>query len=192
MSWDLETTLSRSADSSAFKALYERHHRHVYAYCRRRVSSDVVDDAVADVFLTVWRRMAEVPTEPDVRPWLYQVARLTLANYWRSATRRRNLGVKLETIGVSFGTSVSEQIVVREEVREALALLDGLRPSDREIIRLAVWEDLSHSEMAVVLGVTENNVRQRLFRAKKRLGREYEKRQQKTSATPVAQKGGER
>ena len=187
----LEGPVSRSASSSAFVELYERHQRHVYAYCRRRVSPDVVDDAVADVFLAVWRRIAEVPGEPQVRPWLYRVAYLTLTNHWRSAARRRNLSARLEAFGVSSGVSVPDQIVVREEVREALALLANLRPSDREIIRLAVWEELSHAEMALVLGVSENTVRQRLFRAKKRLGDEYEKHQD-TSVTPAAEKGGER
>ena len=187
----LEEPMSRPGSDSAFDALYERHQRHVYAYCRRRVSADVVDDAVADVFLAVWRRMAEVPDEPHVRPWLYRVAYLTLRNHWRSAARRRSLSARLQAVGVPSGVSVPDQIVVREEVREALNLVANLRPSDREIIRLAVWEELSHSEMALVLGISENTVRQRLFRAKKRLGHEYEKRQT-TSVTPAAEKGGER
>jgi DNA-directed RNA polymerase specialized sigma24 family protein len=40
--------------------------RPVREYCSRRVSADAVDDAVADTFLTVWRRIDYVPTDAEV------------------------------------------------------------------------------------------------------------------------------
>ena len=180
------------SEATVFASLYEKHRRHVYAYCRRRVSADVVDDVVADVFLTVWRRIDDVPFGEGTLPWLFRVAFGVTSNHWRGSSRRRNLEKKLESIGLSSGISVPDQIVVREEVREALLILGRLKKADQEIIKLSVWEELSNRDVATVLGIEENAVRQRLHRAKKRLAREYEKQQLKTSATPAAQKGGER
>lgn len=94
-------------------------------------------------------------------------------------------------IGLPSGVSVPDQIIVREEVREALEILGRLNRNDQEVIKLSAWEDLSHSEISVVLGIDENTVRQRLFRAKRRLTREYEK-QRELSAASAAQKGRER
>lgn len=37
-------------------------------------------DAVAETFLVAWRRLPEVPSGEEARPWLYGVARRTLAN----------------------------------------------------------------------------------------------------------------
>jgi len=182
-------------EAALFASLYEEHQRHVYAYCRRRVTADIVDDVVADVYLAVWRRISDAPTADGIRPWLYRIAYLVTSNHWRGASRRRKLESKLESIGVSSGVSIPDQIIVREEVREALQILERLNSNDREIIKLSVWEELSNPEISAVLQIDENTVRQRLFRAKKRLTREYEQRLEQRlekSAAPAAQKGGER
>ncbi len=180
------------SQETRFKSLYQEYQKHVYAYCRRRVSADVVDDVVADVFLSVWRRIGDVPEGDDALPWLYRVAFGVSSNHWRGSSRRRRLEAKLESIGVPSGLSIPDQIIVREEVRDAVQLLHRLGNADQEIIKLSVWEELSHRDISIVLGIEENAVRQRLHRAKKRLTREYEKAQRRTSATPAAQKGGER
>ena len=60
-----------------------------------------------------------------------------------------------------------------------------------EIIKLSIWEHLSNGEIATVLGIEPNAVRQRLHRAKKRLAQEFEKHQKQITASPAAQEGGE-
>ena len=40
-----------------FAEVYESHFRSVHDYCRRRVSSDRVEDLVAETFLTAWRKI---------------------------------------------------------------------------------------------------------------------------------------
>ena len=57
-----------------FAALYDRHYRSVRAFCRRRLATDLVDDAVAETFLTAWRRLDEVPEGDAAHMWLYGVA----------------------------------------------------------------------------------------------------------------------
>ena len=54
-----------------FERLYDRHHAHVTAYCRRRVSADRVEDLVAETFLVAWRRIDDVPDGEAGLPWLY-------------------------------------------------------------------------------------------------------------------------
>ena len=172
--------------------LYQKHQRHIYAYCRRRVAPDTVDDVVADVYLTLWRRIDDAPQDDDeARLWLYRIASLITTNHWRGTSRRRNLKAKLESIGISPGVSIPEQIVMREEVREALTLLDQLSASDRELIKLSIWEHLSNGEIATILGIEPNAVRQRLHRAKTRLAEKFERHQRQIAGSPAAQEGGE-
>lgn len=180
------------SEANLFVALYEEYQRHVYAYCRRRVPVDVVDDVVADVFLSAWRRIGESPRGEDILAWLYRIAFGAISNHRRGSSRRKRLESKLESLGVTSGISIPDQIVVREEVREAVKLLDQLSDSDREVLKLFLWEELPHREIGTVLGIDENAARQRLHRAKKRLVSAYEKRQPKVSPAPAAQKGGER
>jgi RNA polymerase sigma-70 factor (ECF subfamily) len=63
-----------SHDEARFGELYRRYYRPVRDYCRRRVAADAVDDVVAEVFLRVWRRLADVPAGRDALVWLYGVA----------------------------------------------------------------------------------------------------------------------
>ena len=53
-----------------------------------------------------------------------------------------------------------------------LEALRKLRPADQEVLRLAVWEELPHREIAELLGCTAHAVDQRVHRAAKRLGRQ--------------------
>lgn len=47
---------------------------------------------------------------------------------------------------------------------------------DAEIVRLAVWEELSHAEIAQIVGVDAALVRSRLYRGKQRLERSLQSR----------------
>lgn len=176
--------------AEAFTALYGEYEPMIYAYCRRRFAADVAEDVLADVFLTAWRKIDTAPSGQDALRWLYRIAYLTASNHRRGFTRRGRLTRKLEERGVEFQPPVAEQVVVRDEVREALTLLDRLRTSDKEIIRLSVWEDLSIDEISEVLSISPDAAAQRLHRAKKRLVRDYE-RKTRNRLTPVAQQGGE-
>lgn len=69
-----------------FERIYAEHHDAVRAYVRRRVAEDAVDDVVSETFLVCWRKLDGVPEE--ALPWLYAVARKTLANHRRKLARQ--------------------------------------------------------------------------------------------------------
>lgn len=133
-------------------------------YLRRRTSGEDASDALADVLLTVWRRLDEVPEEA-VLPWSYGVARLTLANQRRSAARHLRLVSRLET----------ERPVVVDDPADSLedpelaTALATLPPADQEVLRLWAWEQLEPREIALALGSTANAVSLRLSRARNKL-----------------------
>ena len=68
-----------------FEQIYTEHVEAVRSYVRRRAPETVVDDVVSDTFLVCLRRIERVPIEP--LPWLYTVARKTLANERRKRGR---------------------------------------------------------------------------------------------------------
>ncbi len=175
-----------------FVDLYQRYYRHVYAYCRRRTAADKVEDAVAETFLVVWRKISEVPSGDEALPWLYSVARRVLGHQWRGASRQSRLESKLASVGVSASVSASaeEYMVVDQESRQALDALSKLRRSDQEILRLSVWEELPHREIAEVLGLNTDAVKKRFSRARKKLAQELNRLEKDHSKSPAVQKGG--
>lgn len=156
-------------DEARFADLYEIYRAAVWLYCRRRVGADRADDVMADVFLTVWRRIEDAPQTPNALPWLYRISYLTISNHWRTAGRRKRLIAKASKLPAVPPQLLADYVVVREEVREVVALLDKLKVSDAEILKLVAWEHLSTDQVASVLGISSDAAKQRLSRARRRL-----------------------
>jgi RNA polymerase sigma factor (sigma-70 family) len=152
-----------------FEALYEAYHGAVLGYVLRRTANpEDAADVMAETFMTSWRRLNEVPTGQEARPWLYGVARRVLANYHRGERRRSALADRLRT---DLAVNYRPPEIAGEPVRIAAAFR-RLPDEQREILALEAWEGLDNGEIAVVLGCSRNAVRIRMHRARKRLARE--------------------
>jgi RNA polymerase sigma factor (sigma-70 family) len=165
---DRGDALERRLAEDRFGKLYKAHVREVLAYALRR-TADAEDaaDAVAEAFLVAWRRLPEVPSGKEARPWLYGVTRRTLSNQRRGDHRRRRLAERLRA---DLATAAADTAAETYGDRFPAAL-ETLHPDDREILRLSAWEELSPSEAARVLGISAIAARSRLHRARRRLGR---------------------
>jgi RNA polymerase sigma-70 factor (ECF subfamily) len=156
------------------------------------VSADAVDDAVADTFLTVWRRIDEVPAGEDALVWLYGVAFRVIGHQWRSSARRGRLQDRLHSVGFRPVPAADEATVDGDEHRLVLAALARLGDTDAEVLRLVVWEQVSVVDVAAVLKIEPDAARQRLHRARRNLAREYDRLQSRPTSTPAAPTGGAR
>jgi RNA polymerase sigma factor (sigma-70 family) len=178
------------AEDAVFVDLYQRFHRHIYAYCRRRIPDDTVEDAVAETFFLAWKKTGEIPPGDQALPWLYGVAYRVVTHQWRSDFRRGRLAQRLASFS-SPSVSLPEEVVIAgHEHRQLLNALRALRSPDQEILRLTVWEELSHADIAIVLGISVGAVRQRFYAAKKKLAEHYNRLESRNIHSPAAQKGG--
>jgi RNA polymerase sigma factor (sigma-70 family) len=154
-----------------FDALFASYSPDIVAYCGWRASSaSDAQDAVAEVFLTAWRRLDELPGGDSARVWLYATARRVIANQRRSSRRRVALHERLALEAASAPNGSPPE---REEalVHEAL---HRLGPRDREVLLLAEWEGLSPTQIATVLGSPAVTARGRLHRARRRFRAVFE------------------
>jgi RNA polymerase sigma-70 factor (ECF subfamily) len=152
-----------------FDTIFADHHLAVAQYCIRRLGPFEGEDAAAEVFAVAWRRLDDLPGRDQIRTWLLAAAFKVVGNQYRSRRRRLRLARRLaaEPTGV-VGRAENADVHL---LHLALA---GLGQRDQEVLRLWSWDQLSRREMAVVLGITENAVDQRLFRARARLRRGVE------------------
>ena len=86
------------SDEDEFTALFRRHYPRVLAFVSRRTDQARAHDVVAETFATAWRHFARLPAEP--LPWLYRVARNSLANEERAARRQSRLAERIARRGV--------------------------------------------------------------------------------------------
>jgi RNA polymerase sigma-70 factor (ECF subfamily) len=155
--------------------LFDRHHDEVYAYCRRRTDAEAAADCVAETFLVAWRRLGDVPEGDAALGWLYGVARRTLANEYRRTRRWRRLLTRLRSTEAPVEPTPEMVLVRRERDRTVLAALARLRPQDQELLRLALWEELPHAEIADLLGCSTDAANHRIHRATRRAIKEYQR-----------------
>ena len=148
--------------SERFERLWSEHSAAVLRYALRRVPPSQVDDVVAETFVVVWRRLAEVP-EPAL-PWLLGVARGVAANHVRSQNRQAALAVRIASQPTWETTTTSS-----EAADLVVAALDQLSDVDRELLTLIAWDGLEPREAAQVLGCSPATVRVRLHRARARM-----------------------
>lgn len=156
----------RPRDEAWFEELFRRHHPAVRAYCDRRLGG-AGDDVVSEVFAVAWRKRDAMPDRQ--LPWLYAVAARELLHLQRSEGRRagyedRAAGRRDERTDPF--TAVDDRLSAQAPISTAM---DRLRPADVEVLRLWAWEELSATEIAVVLGISATAARVRLHRARLRL-----------------------
>lgn len=163
--------VSPGADAR-FRGIYDGTYRHVFAYCLRRSNVEDAKDATADVYVVAWRRIDDIPPGDEALAWLYGTARKVLANQRRSRSRRGSLAARIRNETPPSQPTPEATVMRRERDREVLDALGRLWESDGEVIRLALWEELSHSDIGKILGCSDRAVTMRLHRAMKRLGRE--------------------
>jgi RNA polymerase sigma factor (sigma-70 family) len=185
--------MTKQADQrSRFEAMWRQHRHQVLAYCLRRATSADAEDACAETFLVVWRRIDEIPPAPKTILCIYGIARKVLSNQTRAFHRRGRLHVKLTNLGMAPTADPMLVVVQGADDKVVTDAVRRLKPVDREIVMLDVWEDLSRAEIADVMGMTRAAVDQRIHRAYEKLSRALEPVLEISSlnSPPDAAKGG--
>jgi RNA polymerase sigma-70 factor (ECF subfamily) len=152
-----------------FHRLFERHHPDVLAYFLRRLDRQDAIDATADVFLTAWRRIQDVPEDTEARLWLFGVARNTLRNRQRASRRLLRLVSRAASTPVETAPPTEDLVLRRAEDGELMTALTRLRPNDQEVIKLRLWEEATYDEIAALFGCSRHAAEQRYAKALGRL-----------------------
>ena len=162
-----------SSEADLFSELFDANFSDVWNYLRRRVEvSADADDLSAEVFTVAWRRRSELPPTDEQRLWLFGVARNTLHNHQRSTVRRLRLVGRLQEHENGNGDSSVDPIERDDALWHALA---ALTEDDRDVLLMRAWDQLSVSDMAILLGCTPNAVSLRLHKARERLKNELDR-----------------
>jgi RNA polymerase sigma-70 factor, ECF subfamily len=142
----------------AFEQLFARYRGPLYGFFRRRLDGDQrAEDLTQETFLAVIRAAAHYQPRALVRTYLYSIAMNLLA-----ADRRKRF--RESPAGNAAPEPTSNE--VREAVLWVRQALEKLADSEREILMLREYEQLSYAEIAELLKLPVNTVRSRLFRAR--------------------------
>lgn len=96
---------------------------------------------------------------------LYTIARNVLIDLSRKDKRK----VELEQDVIDQTADQENDFRIKQEYREVLAAMNKLEPDEKEILALALTEELKYKEIALILGINEGNVKVKVHRARLRL-----------------------
>jgi RNA polymerase sigma-70 factor, ECF subfamily len=163
-------------DTAAFDELFLRHHQRIFAFLRRRTADQArAEELTQETFLALIRSAFRYRPRALFRTYLYAIAFKILRDDRRKAAFRSFFtGANEKTESAPDVLTDSDEVLW---LRQALARLD---PTDREILLLREFEQLSYLEIADLLNLPLNTVRSRLFRARMALRKRLE-----TGAVPA-------
>lgn len=158
-------------DRQEFQTFYRENLGPIYRYVYSKVGNrEESEDLTAQVFIKAVRSLDHERNPQSMRNWLYQVARTTIADYWRAYYRTPTSSLEglLEAGWNALTVAENELFEVRSgAVDLAQRILQALPERQREVLTYRFLLGLSVRETAVKMGLTEGNVKTLQFRALK-------------------------
>ena len=181
---DLELVAAvRRGDDRAFERLYSRYQRRISAYVFGMVKDHGrAEDITQEVFISALRRMRETERPITFKPWVYEIAKNACIDQFRRSRRTEEVSFDAGEglAGADQGRLVAAEptpdaaVDAKQQLDHLCGAFGGLSDSHHEILVLREFEGLSYREIGDRMGLSRPGVESTLFRARKRLGEEYD------------------
>lgn len=173
---DQEVALDRADDRTlveafvggrreAFDEIVRRHRRHVYRLCFRFAGNhEDAADLAQDVFVRAFKALGRFKHESALGTWLHRIAVNTCLN--QAAVRRPETApVEIAERLDAHATSPADELVRGETAAAVRRAIRRLPPRQRATLILRVYHELSHEEIARILGSTVGAAKTNFFHA---------------------------
>ena len=150
------------------RILFDRHHKHVfnfiYKMCGDRMLSE---DMTQDVFYKILKYRSSY-NEGKFVSWMFSIARNNLISHFQRS-KENHVSLKV----VHYQNLPEEENHQREGFDQLQQALDQLNPEDKELLVLHKLQNVSHQEIAEIVGSTPGAVKTKTSRALKKLKEIY-------------------
>ena len=168
-----------SGDQDAFTILVHRYQKRVHALAWRKTGDfHVAEEITQDTFLRAYRKLGTLKNPNLFAGWLYVIAN-RLCNTWfeKRGTEMQSLEtvptIELEEqLYSEYTAKQREEHASEKRIDLVKRLLQKLPESERIVITLHYLAECTVKEISEFLGVSQNTVKSRLYRARQRLQKE--------------------
>jgi RNA polymerase sigma-70 factor (ECF subfamily) len=174
---------AQAGDAAAFNEIVHAYKKRILGTIYRLIGyGDDIEDVGQDVFVRLYFSLDQLRTAEVFEPWLYRLTVNAAYDYLRK--KRRNPSVRMADLSeeqlsaadaAASGKQLSEDRQKGDIVELTGILLDQVSEEDRILLTLKEVEGLSLKELEKIYEVNENALKVRLFRARKRVLRAYER-----------------
>ena len=161
-----------AGDNNAFSELVEKYQKQVHALAWRKIGDfHTAEDITQDTFLKAYQRLHTLKEPHRFAGWLYVIATRRCLALFRQKRLQTQVIENIDT-PVSNKDAYSQHIaeeqaktIVKEQQEVVKKLLATLKESDRTVITLYYFGEMTCEEMSEFLGVSANTIKSRLRRA---------------------------
>lgn len=179
--------LCKKQDQNALRLLLRRHERPIYGMLFKMLSNrEDAEEALAEVFVKVWRGAANFKGDSKFTTWLYRIATNTARDRLRARKNRQE--TYLEDIVIDESQYASSNIgnpeksaMAAEGKAQIVKAMQQLAEEDRLLITLYHFQECDYNEIIAITGIQPQNLKVKLFRARQRLKKLCESQEKKDS-----------
>lgn len=170
MEQDDDALLARIVDGDlkAFERLYKSYHSRLTQFLSRMLRNDgLVEEALNDTMMVVWRRADSFNGQSKPSTWIYAIAyRMALKAYRRKDEPLEDIDSD-KRVSPDVGP---EQTLGRLQIRRVLEdALNGLSADHRVVVDLAYFHEMGYREIADIMDCPVDTVKTRMYHARRNL-----------------------
>lgn len=170
-----ENQLGRSEQMNAgnpadFRKLYDATMQMLFKVSYRIVNDEeAAEDLVHDSLIKANEKELVFPSLNDAKYWLIRVVKNASLNYIKRKDRERKAYEKVLYEDHRKSDSGESDLLKKDSINKAREALKKLPKNLQDVLMLREYGDLNYKEIGKVLGITEGNVKVRIFRAREQL-----------------------
>ena len=162
----------KQGDSQAFTELIHKHKTMAFNIALRITGNrEDAEEVAQDAFVKLYHALPQFRGESKFTTWFYRV----VYNLGLTKIRKKSLFTgsiddsAVEVPEVSSGSNIQDQLQGKEKKKFVNAALETLDAGDRLLVTLYYMDDQPVETISEITGLTESNVKVKLFRARKKL-----------------------
>lgn len=161
-------TLCQNGDLQAFAKLYEYFLPKIYSFIYYQVKHrETAEDLTSLTFSKALDKIKQIKSsDANFSAWLYRIARNTVTDHWRTNKTTYELSMAYEKNDQS---ELENTLDVKQKLKQVEENLDKLKPEQKEIIIMRLWQELSYKEISLILNKSEASCKMSLSRSLRQL-----------------------
>jgi len=147
--------------------IWEDFNHEIRAYVTRRIGEQaLVDDIVQDVFLKLMNNISSVDELNDIQPYLYKMARNTIADHFRLLKKNKNKNDLHENLDLNPDDMGLNEIISKHCI---IPFINNLDPKYREALMLSEIQKMPQKDLAQHLNISYSGAKSRVQRGREKL-----------------------
>ena len=161
--------LFRKGNQEAFGKVYDYMVGKIYKFIYfKTYHKETAEDLTSQTFMKALNKIHLFNNKKGkFSSWIYRIARNQVIDYYR--TRRHTVDIQ-DIWDIAGSENVEIDIQNKHQMEEVRDYLQQLKPEQRDIVIMRVWQELSYKEISEILGKTESSCKMVFSRAISRLG----------------------